>query len=98
MTVFGGLQFIFIGEDAVDVLVSIPMTVFGGLQFQTRYKTVNSIQGFNTDDGIWRAAMLPSIDVLFIPIDVSIPMTVFGGLQYFHGIKTNISQEKFQYR
>ena len=37
-------------------------------------------RGFNTDDGIWRAAIMNLHAVLEL-FNVSIPMTVFGGLQ-----------------
>ena len=38
--------------------VSIPMTVLGGLQFYDLQIVEKEIAGFNTDDGIRRAAIL----------------------------------------
>ena len=58
MTVLGGLQW-YIMKFANQVLVvSIPMTVLGGLQFHSNetYSFLKVI-GFNTDDGIRRAAI-----------------------------------------
>ena len=61
MTVFGGLQFgIVLDVDASDYRVSIPMTVFGGLQSEDWDVIGRHQQGFNTDDGIWRAAIVIS--------------------------------------
>ena len=37
--------------------VSIPMTVLGGLQFNVWLKSAYEDGGFNTDDGIRRAAI-----------------------------------------
>ena len=57
MTVFGGLQFLGFCLGFRSSGVSIPMTVFGGLQYGRRHRRESKRGRFNTDDGIWRAAI-----------------------------------------
>ena len=57
MTVFGGLQLFFDEAGIYKTAVSIPMTVFGGLQCESHLLARVRYGGFNTDDGIWRAAI-----------------------------------------
>ena len=57
MTVFGGLQWLTAAGFGWKGEVSIPMTVFGGLQSVSLSRPQSATRCFNTDDGIWRAAM-----------------------------------------
>ena len=54
--------------------------------------------GFNTDDGIRRAAIHSDQPLLLYARSVSIPMTVLGGLQFQNRSLKGIFDMKFQYR
>ena len=56
-----------------------------------------AFHGFNTDDGIRRAA-IPKKEEAAPEEKVSIPMTVLGGLQFISRYLFDVKQEKFQYR
>ena len=58
------------------------MTVLGGLQCGKDCVVLHDFLGFNTDDGIRRAAMDSRWDAMKAAKKVSIPMTVLGGLQF----------------
>ena len=73
------------------------MTVLGGLQCGKDCVVLHDFLGFNTDDGIRRAAMDSRWDAMKAAKKVSIPMTVLGGLQSNGWGNTYLSFE-FQYR
>ena len=58
------------------------MTVLGGLQFDIFVSILEKVSGFNTDDGIRRAAISARAFEAVNAGHVSIPMTVLGGLQF----------------
>ena len=57
MTVLGGLQLAEFLRTLNMMDVSIPMTVLGGLQSASAQAEKQARAGFNTDDGIRRAAI-----------------------------------------
>ena len=58
-TVCGGLQLYLPALDTRYMTVSIPRTVCGGLQSHLAQKKVFSPRCFNTENGMWRAAIFP---------------------------------------
>ena len=52
--------------------------------------STSKLDGFNTDDGIRRAAICRERRNRFCRLHVSIPMTVLGGLQFIESFHTKL--------